>query len=61
MYVQSGDSVAVTKREAVPRNRRDVISLTPDNVQKYRRDLVPLMPLLKSLGGHILIPDVCTT
>jgi hypothetical protein len=58
--VESGDSVVVSKREAVPRNRRDVIPLTPDNVQKFRRHLVPLLPLLRSLGGKLLIPDpVC--
>ena len=42
----------------MPRNRRDVIPLTPDNVQKFRRHLVPLLPLLRSLGGKLLIPDV---
>ena len=53
---QSGDTVV--KREAAFRNRRDVIPLTLTTVKLYRRDLTPLMPMLKSLGGDTLIPDV---
>jgi hypothetical protein len=53
--VESGDKLV--KREAVPRSRRDIVPLTRDNVQKYRRHLVPLMPLLKSLDGSLSLPE----
>ena len=46
------------KREAVPRNRRDVVPLTPTTLQKLRRHLVPLLPLLKSLDANLVMPDV---
>lgn len=48
----------VVKRSAVPRNRRDVVTLTPTNIQQFLRHLVPLAPLLKSLGGKFSLPDV---
>ena len=41
------------------RSPRDVVPLTPTNVQRYRRHLVPLLPLLKALGGRkLLLPEV---
>lgn len=56
-FSQSGDSLV--KREAVVRKRRDVIPLTPTTVRQFRHHLVSLMPMLKSLGGDLLmIPDV---
>ena len=57
--MQSGDSIV--KREAVVRNRRDVVPLTSATIQKFRRHLTPLLPLLKSLGGNLLLPEVSHT
>ena len=56
LRIQSGNSVV--KTEAVIRDRRDVIPLTPTTAQKFLRHLVPLSHLIKSLGGHSLLPDV---
>jgi hypothetical protein len=63
--VESGDSATISavrgRRETKVRRPHDVVALTPSNVQKFRRHLVPLVPLLKSLGGGDLqLPDpVC--
>ena len=60
LYIKSGDTVRA-KREALVRNPRDVIPLTPTNVKNFRRHLIPLVPLLKTLGGDLYLPNVSCT